>query len=186
MRRLIWMALTVALLAGCSSFRQQPESTDLTENWAFSGKMAVRNADEASSFNVNWQQKAEAFEIELSGPLGQGAVDIQGQPGRVTLTRGDETVVAGNLSQLAYEVTNLNLPLDYLQFWVRAQPFPTQEAKVERDRETGQVERIVQSGWEVTFPAYYGEGEAALPRRIDFQRDNSSGRLVIRNWMVEG
>lgn len=186
MRRLIWMALTVALLAGCSGLRQQPESTDLTENWAFSGKMAVRNANEASSFNVDWQQRAEAFEIRLSGPLGQGAVDIEGQPGQVILTRGDEMVVAENLSQLAYEVTNLNLPLDYLQFWVRAKPYPRQEAKVERNPETGQVERIEQSGWKVTFPAYYGEGEAALPRRVDFQRDSSSGRLVIRNWMTEG
>lgn len=185
MPRLFAALLVAALLTGCAGFKPQPDATDLNENWAFSGKMAVRDSEEASSFNVHWQQEAQAFDIELSGPLGQGAVVIEGRPGEVVLTRGDERVRADSLRQLAYEVTNLNLPLDYLQYWVRARPAPNTEASVLREPTSGQVELIEQSGWTVTFPAYYGEGETALPRRIDFQRNDSSGRLVIRNWISE-
>lgn len=185
MRRLLCLTLAAALVTGCANFKTQPDATELTEHWAFSGKMAVRDANEASSFNVYWEQDAGAYEIELSGPLGQGAVHIVGEPGNVVLQRGDELVQAQNLRRLAYEVTNLNLPLDYLQYWVRARPAPEQRSTVVRSPQNGQVERIEQSGWVVTFPAYYGEGESALPRRIEFQRNDSSGRLVIRNWISE-
>lgn len=184
MRRLLTLA-TVIALAGCVNTGVQPDGSELTENWAFTGKMAVRNATEASSFNVEWQQMAQAFEIELSGPLGQGAALIKGEPGFVTLRRGGEFWQASSLSDLADQVADLRLPLDHLQYWVRAKPFPGSRAELRRAEESGQVVMIRQSGWEVTYPSYYGEGATALPRRIDFERDDRSGRLVIRNWMTE-
>lgn len=185
MRRVLLIALLVPLLlVGCVTTGPQPDGSELTENWAFTGKMAVRNATEASSFNVDWQQMAQAFEIELSGPLGQGAAKIEGEPGYVTLQRGGDFWQAGSLSELGNQVADLNLPLDHLQYWVRAKPYPGSRAELKR-AESGQVESIRQSGWMVTYPAYYGEGATALPRRIDFERNDSSGRLVIRNWMSE-
>jgi outer membrane lipoprotein LolB len=179
------IVISLVLLAGCTSFGPQPDAGDLTDNWALSGKMAVRNATEASSFNVNWEQRKQNFDIELSGPLGQGAVQISGEPGRVTLTRGRETVTRSTLRELAYEITYLDLPLDYLQYWVRARPFPGIDAEVERDSANRQVNRITQSGWQVDYPLYFSDTGEALPRRIDFARDGSSGRLVIRNWISE-
>ncbi|GGX63760.1 lipoprotein insertase outer membrane protein LolB [Saccharospirillum salsuginis] len=183
--RVLVSLLIVATLAGCANFGPQPDGSELTEHWSFTGKMAVRNTNEASSFNVEWQQMAQAFEIELSGPLGQGAAQIKGQPGFVTMQRGNDVWQAGSLSELADQVADLQLPLDHLQYWVRAKPFPGSRAELLRAEDSGQVTTIRQSGWEVTYPSYYGEGATALPRRIDFERDDRSGRLVIRNWMTE-
>lgn len=185
MKSLLVVGLMTLLLAGCARFGPQPGSSDLTENWALSGKMAVRNATEASSFNVDWEQRAEDFEIELSGPLGQGAVQISGEPGSVTLTQGDDQVTRSTLRELAYEITDLDLPLDYLQYWVRAKPYPGIEATIDRDVDSRQVQRIIQSGWQVDYPLYFNETGESLPRRIDFARNGSSGRLVIRNWVSE-
>jgi outer membrane lipoprotein LolB len=184
-RLLALVVISLVLLSGCTSFGPQPDAGDLTDNWALSGKMAVRNTTEASSFNVNWEQRKQHFEIELSGPLGQGAVQISGEPGRVTLTKGSDTVTRSTLRELAYEITDLDLPLDYLQYWVRARPYPDIEAEIERDPDSRQVNRITQSGWQVDYPLYFDDTTEALPRRIDFARDGSSGRLVIRNWISE-
>lgn len=185
MRSLLIVGLATLVLTGCAGFGKQPGASELTENWALSGKMAVRNATEASSFNVDWEQRAQDFEIELSGPLGQGAVQINGEPGSVTLTQGDDKVTRSTLRELAYEITDLDLPLDYLQFWVRAQPYPGIDATIDRDVDSQQVQRITQSGWQVDYPVYFDETGESLPRRIDFARNGSSGRLVIRNWVSE-
>lgn len=185
MKSLLVVGLITILLSGCARFGTQPGAGELTENWALSGKMAVRNATEASSFNVDWEQRAQDFEIELSGPLGQGAVQISGEPGEVTLTKGSDQVTRSTLRELAYEITELDLPLDYLQFWVRAKPYPGIEATVNRDTDNGQVQSISQSGWQVDYPLYFTETGESLPRRIDFARNGSSGRLVIRNWVSE-
>ncbi|MEX1216025.1 lipoprotein insertase outer membrane protein LolB [Saccharospirillum sp.] len=185
MKSLLILGLATLLLTGCARFGTQPGASDLTENWALSGKMAVRNATEASSFNVDWEQRAQDFEIELSGPLGQGAVQINGEPGKVTLTKGADQVTRSTLRELAYEITELDLPLDYLQYWVRAKPYPGIEAIIDRDAASRQVQSINQSGWQVDYPLYFDETGESLPRRIDFARNGSSGRLVIRNWVSE-
>lgn len=185
-RLLLTLAAVATTLVGCINYGVQPDGSELTENWAFTGKMAVRNDSEASSFNVEWQQMAQAFEIELSGPLGQGAAQIKGQPGFVTLQRGSDIWQADSLTELANQVADMQLPLDHLQYWVRAKPYPGSRSELERSDENGQVTSIRQSGWRVTYPSYYGDGATALPRRIDFERDDRSGRLVIRNWMTEG
>lgn len=183
--RLLALILVVLSLAGCARQTIQPQASELTEHWSFNGRMAVRSATEASSFSVDWQQNAAAFDIHLSGPLGQGAINIEGQPGHVTLTRGQDVWQASSLTELGYQVSDLELPLDYLQYWVRARPAPYSDASLAVDDDTGLVMAIQQAGWEVNYTAYFGEGGDALPQRIDFAREQSSGRLVIRNWVAE-
>jgi outer membrane lipoprotein LolB len=183
--RLAATLLVALTLAGCARQTVQPQASELTEHWSFTGRMAIRNDSEASSFSVDWQQKAADFDINLSGPLGQGAVVISGQPGLVTLTRGREVWQASSLNELALEVSDLDLPLDYLQYWVRARPAPYSNASLAVDDDTGLVMAIQQAGWAVNYTAYFGEGGDALPQRIDFARNQSSGRLVIRNWIAE-
>lgn len=183
--RLLVLALITLSLAGCARQTIQPQASELTDHWSFSGRMAIRSASEANSFSVDWEQRAAAFDIHLSGPLGQGAVNIEGLPGRVTLTQGRDVWQATSLTELAYQVSDLELPLDYLQYWVRARPAPYSNANLAVDDETGLVMAIQQAGWEVKYTTYFGDGGDALPQRIDFSRNQSSGRLVIRNWIAE-
>lgn len=184
MRTLLALGAVAVLLVGCANNDTQPDFADLTETWAFSGKMAVRNAREASSFNVDWVQSQASFEIELSGPLGQGRVEVAGRPGRVTLRQGDDVWHARSLTELGQRLADMNLPLDHLQYWVRGRASPRDIGTLTLDNQ-GRMTRLQQSGWTVNFPAYYGDGPDALPQRIDFERDDASGRLVIRNWLAD-
>jgi len=183
-KQLLILATALLVLAGCANQGPQPDYADLTETWAFSGKMAVRNASEASSFNVDWVQSQADFEIELSGPLGQGRVEVAGRPGRVTLRQGDDVWRARSLTELGQRLADMNLPLDHLQYWVRGRASPRDIGTLTLDNQ-GRLTQLQQSGWTVHFPSYYGDSADALPRRIDFERDDSSGRLVIRNWLAD-
>lgn len=170
--------LILTALSGCSL--QPPKGSLIDEQWSFRGKMAVRNPTEASSFNVQWLQQGDTFQIELSGPLGQGEVFISGQPGDVTLKQGDTVVQSNSLTSLVYEATSLELPLDYLQYWVRALPSPGTPYELTKN-DQGQISTIAQSGWEVAITEYFEE-TSAYPRKLSFAKATDSGKLIIREW----
>lgn len=168
------------LISGCSLIPQQAQEDDY--DWAFAGRMSITDGQQASSFNVDWQQTDGHFDIELYGPFGQGRTHISGSPEQVTLTQGNQSWAAPDLSQLALELTNMQLPLDYLQYWVRALPKPNIEA-IQQSNSDGQVILIQQAGWVVDISEYHVD-VSTLPRKLTFSQENSRGRLVIRDWTL--
>lgn len=172
-----FLLLGVLLLAGCSLLQSKPEPES---DWAFKGKMAVQNSSQSSSFNISWLQQNQNYQIKLSGPLGQGGATIKGEPGLVVMIQGDRLLYSDTLSNLVAENTNLDLPLDYLQYWVRALPSPL-EAYETVTGESGQTSKIVQSGWSVSIDSYFSD-QQDLPRKLSFAKAEQSGKLVIREW----
>lgn len=171
-------ALCFLFLSSCSLVPKQPPVA--YGDWYFKGKMAVRNATEASSFNVEWLQQGDDFQIKLSGPLGQGRMTIKGRPNDVTLIQGDTQVQASSLSSLVYETTQLDLPLEQLQFWVRAEPYPFQPADTQVN-DDGLVTAIDQAGWAVSITDYFSEA-TPRPRKLSFAKAGDTGKLIIREW----
>lgn len=175
------VACLTILLTACSL--NPVQTTEPLGHWSFSGKMAVRNATEASSFNVYWQQADDEYVIELSGPLGQGAVTVSGEPGQVILTQGDEQRTSYNLNALVYDVTQMDLPLEHLKFWVRGLPDPAVPHSLVRNVD-GQISELRQSGWDVQITDYFMTESGNQPRKLAFARGENSGKLVIRQWTI--
>jgi outer membrane lipoprotein LolB len=169
--------LCLIILCSCSQFSTKEYAS---ADWSFKGKMAIQNETESSSFNIYWLQQADEYQIELSGPLGQGKVTIKGEPGLVVLIKGDDLLYSTSLSSLVAENTTLDLPLDYLQFWVRALPVPGLPYQTEQN-ESGQTTAILQSGWNVAISSYFDQA-VHLPKKLSFVKAEQSGKLVIREW----
>lgn len=167
-------------LSSCTlmGFNKEPELGD----WAFQGKMAVQNKNEASSFNISWLQQNEYYQIEISGPFGIGAMTVKGEPGLVTLIQGETIIYSESLSGLLYDTTAVDLPLDHLQYWVRALPKPG-EAFNKKTNDAKQITELLQAGWTVSIPSYF-EPPNAMPRKLNFARSDESGKLVIREWSI--
>jgi len=174
------LVLAMLVLNGCSLIPKHVE--DPSYDWAFEGRMSISDGQQASSFNVDWEQTAGNFEIELYGPLGQGRTQVSGTPEQVILTQGTQYWIADDLTQLALELTDMQLPLDYLQYWVRALPEPNSVAEQQRN-ELGQVTTLTQAGWLVEFTEYHPDA-TTLPSKLSFKRENRRGRLVIRDWTL--
>ena len=176
------LLLSLMILSSCSLF--QPKPPQPLGDWAFNGKMAIRNsAGEASSFTVEWLQQGDFFKIELSGPLGAGAMTITGNPYQVTLQQKDNLIHANSLADLALQQTDMALPLDHLQFWVRALPDPIDPYEIELNSE-GQAQLIAQAGWTVQILDCFVDAAHAepLPRKLSFSNLGDSGKLIIREW----
>ena len=175
-------AMTLSLvLVGCASFSNL--SHDENIDWAFKGKMAVKNSVEASSFNVIWRQEASAFDIELSGPLGQGRINVYGDHASATLVQGKDQWTANSLEDLLWDLQQISLPLDYLRYWVRALPKPNEPFKQQLNETSGFINELTQAGWTVQYSRYQ-DSPPFMPTKLSFSREDRSGKLVIREWSL--
>ena len=154
-------------------------------DWTLNAKMGVKQADKGSSFNVSWQQHPSEYQIELSGPLGQGAVKIFSDHGGVTMIDHEgNTQTANSLEQLVAENTDLDLPLAQLPYWVKGIPDPRYPSVISLN-ENNLAGRLEQLGWQVSYQSYF-QLSPPLPQKLQFQQGDKTGKLVIKRWELPG
>ena len=193
MGRLAGAALAL-LIAGCATERgvALPEMNDWASrqatligitDWSFSGRIAVSAADEGFNGRLRWRQQDDSFDASLSGPLGAGAVRIEGSSRGLTVFDGDGVVTALNDPEVDLKVRyGWTIPVESLRYWVLGVPDPRQPADLDF-AEDGRVSQLVQGGWTAEISQYREGGGQLMPRRITAENGESRVRLVIDNWV---
>ena len=179
-------ALLMVLASGCTPLPPRPVETwtaPAWDDWGLRGRIAVRAADEGWHANLSWQQTGDAFRIELSGPLGQGAIRLHsdGRTVRLEAANGmrDQAV---NADLLLARHTGWHLPVSGLRYWVRGLAVPARPAHWIRAA-GGRPERLQQDGWDIRYTDFQDRpGQGSLPRRVELERDGLQARLVIDSW----
>ncbi len=151
------------------------------DHWSLEGRVGARTANEGTSFNVIWEQQDARFRIQLSGPFGQNAAQVEGRPGYVLLETSDGRFAAESLDALLAETTEIDLPLNLLRYWVRGIPAPDIPASY-RLNEQARLFELSQSGWLVVYDAYHED--RSLPQRFSIERNQQSARIVIHEWQT--
>jgi outer membrane lipoprotein LolB len=182
------------VIGGCASQRPAPSIDDWQrhqeqlkrlEHWQISGKLGVRMPGENNSANLRWQQRARDFRIDLSGPFGQGRVIISGDDQLVTLEQaGQPPQYASTSEELIWETSGLYLPLADLRYWVRGIPAPGKPVVRREANDQGLLERLEQSGWQLTYSQYTRAEGWPLPGRIVAEHRDVRVTLVIRQWDI--
>ncbi len=145
--------------------------------------MSVQNKQASQIVSVKWQERARHFNIQLSGPLGLGAVRIKGRPGEVTLTRSNKKIhKAATAQALLVEATGWFLPVENLYYWIRSLPVPSQAYDQTLD-EAGRLRILKQDGWEIHYLDYhkYANG-VILPRKMLLLYPGMRIKLVISKF----
>lgn len=190
--RITWITVGLMLLqlTSCTQMPARTASAWVAPNWTewtLQGRIAVRAGDEGWHASLTWHQTGDAYQADLSGPLGQGALRLQGDDTCVKLERADglrdQSVDA---DALLARHTGWRLPVSGLRYWVlgRAAPqsAPGREARWERDA-NGRPQRLLQDGWDIRYTAYQEQpGFGMLPRRIEMEREGLHARLLIDSW----
>ena len=94
--RIIYLLLLASLLSGCEVLQQlevipaetpaAPAESPVThqlmlsrlQNWDLTGRLSIRQGDEAWHATIRWQQHEDSYSIDIIGPLGQGGLRLQG------------------------------------------------------------------------------------------------------------
>lgn len=197
-----WLAIFCAalLLASCAGSSTRPAESVLQaawvdhqaqlqaiQNWQLSGKILIDAPDETWNARVLWQQQGVGYQMRFNAPLGQGAMLLEGQPGRVSIRTSDNRVAqASTPEQLLREMVNINLPVRGLYFWIRGLASPHSPITQSRLNNSGYLESLQQAGWKITFDDYRLVNQVQIPHRIFLQNTSYRVRMAVSSWLVTG
>ena len=193
MRRRLFL-LTLVLLAGCASELPLPSGTrSYRDELTLSGRLSVSyqrdGKPQALQGKFHWAQQPERTAIELYSPLGQTIARIAISPGRARLEQsGGEVREAASIAALTEETLGWPLPVDGLRYWL--QGFALDADQRLRAVPAGETTTLRSDGWRVSYMSWQDGGGIAVPKRIDFVRDESPRisqgplalRIVIDGW----
>ena len=185
--RLACLALA-ALLAACSSLappadqlgdwsEQQRDLLNL-QAWQLRGRVNIRYHGDSHTPRIQWQQASTDYNIRLWGTFNAGNTRIEGRPGFVSLTQGNEVVTADSPENLILDHLGYELPVSHLEYWIRGIPVPGAQADMQFNA-LNQVALLQQDGWTVNYTDMRQYQEYALPRRVEITRSLDDIRLVF-------
>lgn len=188
----LWLIL---LLTACSTpvlkpvddpqatWQQRSQWLGTIKHWDIEGRIAIRSYDQAVNANLRWKQDGDVFAIEITGPLGQGGVSLNGAPGSARLISGDVDDVATDAQALLYLHTGYVVPIDALKYWIRGLPQPDGGSQHSLDNQ-GRLAQLEQDQWKVRFRAYEQYESHTLPKKVFVDNHKLSVRIVIDKWSL--
>ncbi len=152
--------------------------------WSLAGRIGLRVENRAWSGSLRWTQRGARYRIRFVGPLGQGALDLQGGPGGVELrtSRGGR-YRAASAAVLLERHLGWRLPVRALAYWVRGVPEPGRAYRL-RLGPDGRIRGLTQAGWTLAIAGYRRVDRFELPARIEARRGTTRVRLAVGRWRV--
>jgi outer membrane lipoprotein LolB len=200
--KLFKLVLLVVLLSACQpepkpniptvtppDFLQQQsarESNLSRQNvWAFRGRVAVSDGQQAGTVNMRWKQQGENFDIEISVPITRQSWRLRSVGSqRVQLQAYGLTVMEGESAEAVLkQATGWQIPFADLQAWVRG--MRADGAAQTAFAPNGLPASFKQNGW---FVDYREWNQALLPMptkvfaNTSKNGKNASVRLQIESW----
>ncbi len=195
-RKLPAAAALLLLLAACAgqqtkqpgdeNWQQHSDRLRELTRWSAEGKLALRTPEQSESASLNWYQTGVITRLQLSGPLGTAATTLYSN-GQILEIRQGEEISSWDLtdtSALTRE-TGWSLPLLALPHWIKGVPAPDIEIQdMQMGPDPARIETLRQDNWDIRYEAYAEFGTFTLPTRLHIQRDDTSVRVIIREWQI--
>lgn len=180
MTRFLSLFILTALLSACGTLPQSGNTTlDAGQHWRLEGKLGITTPKESVSGFVSWKQSNQQYLINVSGPLGSGAIEIEGTPEMITLRQGNREISSESPEALIYDQLGWFFPVRHLQYWVQGQASPY--APVDKQTSTGhRLEHLWQDNWEVEY--FRWDEYHQLPSKIRISQGDWRFMLVIKQW----
>ena len=176
----------ILLLTACAAtppLRSTRSAAEFTD-WQLNGRIALTHGEQGWHASLLWLERADGFQLKLSGPLGQGGFQLAGdEHGVVLVDAAGHSSFARDGDALLVQITGWRLPVTGMHYWVRGLPVRDVEARPVYD-ESGHLSRLEQSGWKINYQRYQLVEGVAVPSKMQLERDDVSVRLVIKQWQL--
>ena len=150
-------------------------------SWQFTGRIAVSTEGRGGSGRIEWSQDGDDFDVRLSAPVTRQSWRLHQAQGKVRLEGLEGGVREGTDAEaLLLEATGWRLPVADMAAWVRGVRGAGSPATVEADTQ-GRPIRLLQSGWQVDYPAW-DAATPPLPVRVHATQGDAKVRLAIEAW----
>jgi outer membrane lipoprotein LolB len=185
-RRLACLGL-LAFTAGCAhrrpgtdalSFAERREKLLGLEQWHLQGRIAVDTGDGAYQGAFRWTVEPEGISLTVRGPLGAGAVRVEGNQDQLIVTaRGEQRELDDPESDLS-ALLGWWLPVQSLRYWLLGLPDPAYPADTNFDA-AEVVSALAQRLWDITYDRYALMQEILIPQQIGLRHGSLSMRVTL-------
>ncbi len=191
--RLLLPAFLVLAISGCavqggvalpdlSDWETRTRVLAGLDDWEFNGRIGVSASGEGFNGKLRYYQDDDDFRATVSGPLGFGSIQIQGDRQQVTVIDkdGEEWMLTDPEVDLLV-MYGWTIPVASLRYWALGIPDPGELAFTDFDDE-GRLTSLEQGNWHVKFVKYRQGGGQSMPRLLTAISGDNKVRLVIDNW----
>jgi outer membrane lipoprotein LolB len=155
------------------------------DRWTATGKLGIQSAEDAWTAGFSWRQDRDSYTIRLSGPLGQGLMELRGSAQAVELTKSDGGVyLAPTAEELMQTHTGWQVPVSGLRHWILGRPDPQARIADLQLDPGGRLAEIRQLGWHIRYQRYAEFDGLALPTRLTLENPRLRAKLVVRRWLT--
>ncbi len=190
------VALSALILVACAhvpvevddglTFSERQAQLRGVAQWSMRGRLAVAAGDEGFSGRFSWVQRDGVLDLRVRGPLGAGAVAIQGDAEHLTVTaRGSSEPV--QISDPERELTHLLgwwVPVRSVPAWLLGIPDDNYPAAPVFDAD-GLVANFQQRNWLVAVQRYQLLENTLIPARLDLIHQDLSLKVIVDSWVVD-
>ena len=161
--RLVIFSVFAFLVTACATTSTfQPSNPKASQHWRLEGKIAMQDDGKMETASLDWQQNYQQYQIRIFGPLGLGAVELDGNPQGVTLTdnRG-QIYQATSAETLSKQILGYPLPIEDLVYWLKG------------------VKTKHSHGWKIQYLSYHENG---MPKLVSASHASIYLRIFIDKW----
>jgi outer membrane lipoprotein LolB len=199
-RQAKWLAILIccATFVSCSnrlpvkvelnSQQHQAKLTNLN-HWQIRGKLGFKSTEKKQSANLSWEQNLNDYQLSLNSILGTSILSMQGNNTWATLKADDETYSGATASELIWQITGWNLPVEQLPVWIKGQSLPTDKVML---AEQGWLTQLQPScttcqGWLLNYSDYELVNQLWLPHKIVLVHQENQVQVTIKvnSWIVK-
>jgi len=187
----------ILLLTGCAGVTPSPEPVDAerpwkeqypallaADSWQLKGKIGIRTARENNNATLFWQQLQQHYQIELTGPLGQGGARIEGDENGVTIdVAGEESLWAASPELLMEQTLGWQFPVRDLPYWIRGIPAPGHPFELSMDQQ--RLQKLVQNNWEINYLRFTNRNGYLLPEKLTISRNDLRLTIIAKEWQIQ-
>lgn len=195
----ITLVALICLLSACSSVPKGPTAPvnlpaqlaqlATVKHWEIKGKMAIKDPSQSLSANIVWRVQEPDFSFRMTNFLGVTLVDLSAKEGDAVLKADNETYRDTNATNLIYQVTGWEIPLQPLLGWVKGLP---QEGDIYQLNDSGLLTQLTPScllcgNWQISYSQYRQVNDIWLPHSIvlnDMSQTNHWIKIRVNTWTL--
>lgn len=149
----------------------------------------VYNGGETKTYaKFFWQQYTpEKYRLLLTNPLGSRELELTVEPDLARLTTKDgKTHMSDVPSELIYQLTGMEIPLDDLTAWLTGSPGRATEFTLDENHLLKTV-MFEQNGekWQLDYISYDNKTVPMLPNHLELRQGNRIIKLKMDSWTLK-
>ncbi len=194
------LGFLLLLLGGCASRISHPDalyqaphqkvrqqSANAFTHFIAQGKIGFSDGHTGGNASLYWEQADDNYQIRLLGPIGMGAVHIQGDPRIIHLKDPKGRILTAKKPEELLQTTlGFAIPLSGLRYWLQGNIAPGPVPKIIKVDTKGRIRQIEQQGWTIFYENYQQTGEnIEFPYKLTLKNEKIRLKFIFNRWIID-